>query len=399
MKPSFQHVLTSIACALLLLTSACQPAATATPAGADLTAGLTELSGTVGLKQAQDADFSPASAGMGLLMNGQVKTGEDGRVRLDLSSGTIIRLVPSTLFTLVKNEETSQGLTTKLKMEIGKIFIVLNGGSMDVETPSGVASVMGSYMMVEVDPQTHDALITCLEGECSATNPAGTIKFTDGQKTILFHIGPDGKYQAPELQNMSEEDFQSWLDNNPEARDIYNQYIANHPKPTATTVPPTELPVVNLVPSSVACFKITAPQDKAQLPLDGPTLFQWENQPGATQYKVTFYYPDGTNVPFVTTGTSLTRYMDSMPDSGNYLWDVVALGGDGKEICRATGQEFSKPSSKPADLVNPPQPKEPKGCVVGQWEDPQAPCYCDANSNGNLPPYCGEGPALIEYVP
>lgn len=384
MKPTLRTALAFFMCTLLLLTQACQPtpAATTSP----LSAGLSEVSGTVDLKESAEAEFIQAAAGMSLVVNGQVQTGDDGRVRLDLSSGTIIRLVPSTLFTLESNEPSGDGLDTKLKMEAGKIFIILNGGSMDVETPSGVASVRGSYMMVEVDPVTKDAYITCLEGDCSAANPAGTIKFTDGQKTVLFHAGPDGKYEAPELQGMDEQDFQTWLDENPEAKEIYNKYIANNIKPTATKVPPTAKPAT-LTPASVACFKVIYPLDQTDLPHDGPVVFSWESQPGAVQYIVTFYYPDGSNAVFPTTETELTRYMDTMPPGGNYLWDVAALGEDNNEICRASGQSFNKPSSLPQDLVEPKETEEKYYCTVGQWEDPSAPCYCDPYGEGN-PGYC-----------
>jgi len=388
MKPTPRQVLSFIICSLLFLTQACQPAAPATTS--PLSAGLSELSGTVGMKESSEADFAQAQAGMSLNVNGQVQTGEDGRVRLDLSSGTIIRLVPSTLFTLASNEPSGDGLATRLKMEVGKIFIILNGGSMDVETPSGVASVQGSYMMVEVDPITKDVYLTCLEGDCSASNPAGTIKFTDGQKTILFHAGPDGKYEAPELQDMTEEDFQAWLDENPEAKEVYNKYIANNRKPTATAVPPTAAPVVELTPASVACFKVIYPLDKDSLPFDGPINFQWESQPGALEYLVTFYFPDGTNAPFITSETELIRYMDTMPSGGEYLWDVAALGEGGNEICRASGGAFIKPSSLPQDLVEPKETEEKFACTSGQWDNPNAPCYCDPYGEGN-PPYCDGG--------
>lgn len=391
MKSSLQKNLLAFACSILILTSACQPApATNSP----LSAGLTELSGTVNMKQAEADDFVQAAAGMSLLVNGQVKTGEDGRVRLDLSSGTIIRLVPSTLFTLESNEEVSDGLATRLKLEIGKIFIILNGGSMDVETPSGVASVLGSYMMVEVDPLTKDAYVTCLEGDCSATNPAGTIKFTDGEKTILFHPGPDGKYQPPVLENMTEDDFQTWLDENPEAKDIYDRYIANNRQPTEPPTeppaPPTEPPATEPSSSPAACFNIIYPLDQANLPHNGPVLFAWEPQPDAAKYIVTFYYPpSGAPVPLETTGTELLRYMDTMLEGGNYPWDVAAIGSDGNEICRASGQSFNKPSSKPDDLVAP-KPQEKNACTVGQWDDPDKPCYCDPGDD-YPPSYCYGG--------
>ncbi len=388
MKKFPGNVLTIITVALLLLSTACQPAPAATTS--PLSAGLSELSGIVEMKEAGNAEFVQAQAGMSLQVNGQVQTGDDGRVRLDLSSGTIIRLVPSTLFTLQSNEPAGDGLATKLKLELGRMYIILNGGSMDVETPSGVASVRGSYMMVQIDPETKAAYITCLEGSCSASNPAGSIQFSDGQKTILFPIGPDGKYEAPVLENMTEEDFQNWLDENPEAKEIYNQYIAKNIRPTATaTLPPP--PTATLTPASTACFKVIYPLDKTDLPHDGPVTFAWEEQPGASQYVVTFYYPDGTNVPFQTTDPQLTRYMDTMLDGGEYLWDVAAIGGDGNEICRATGQSFVKPSSKTEDLVAPKPENDEPVCTVGQWEDPSKPCYCGPYGEGGLPPYCNNG--------
>src|SRR5688572_24951814 len=140
---------------MILALTGCQPEATSS----QLSAALSELTGLVELKQAGQEGFTPASAETTLEVDGQVQTGDDGRVRLDLSSGTIIRVAPSSFFTLTSNEETDGGLVTKIKLELGKIFIILNGGQADVETPSGVASVRGSYMKVEVDPVTKNIYI------------------------------------------------------------------------------------------------------------------------------------------------------------------------------------------------------------------------------------------------
>lgn len=86
--------------AIVLVLAACKPKAEATP----LSAALSELTGTVDTKRAGEETFSPASADTVLEVNGQVQTGDDGRVRLDLSSGTIIRVGPSTFFTLTGND-------------------------------------------------------------------------------------------------------------------------------------------------------------------------------------------------------------------------------------------------------------------------------------------------------
>ena len=236
--------LTFMLCTLLALgvvLAGCGPQA----APVTLTAALSELQGTVGIKQPGQTDFSAASADTTLVQDGQVQTGEDGRVRLDLSSGTIIRMAPSSLFTLVSNEEVDGGLDTKLQLEAGKIFIVLNGGSMDVETPSGVASVRGSYMSVWVDPVTLNVYVTCAEGRCHAANESGAVDFGTGEKTILFRRNDDGTYAPPLVEDMTAEDYQDWLDENPGLEELIQQMVEQAGRtltamaPTATEVPPT----------------------------------------------------------------------------------------------------------------------------------------------------------------
>ena len=201
--------------ATILMLTGCQAEAEVSP----LSATLSELSGKVEIKQANQDGFTIVNAETALEVNGQVQTGADGRARLDLSSGTIIRVSPSSLFTLTSNEETDGGLITKLKMEFGKIFIILNGGQADVETPSGVASVRGSYMKVEIDPITKNIYVTCLEGNCSASNPAGTVNFTNGQSAILFAFDEtSGTWTAPGVQLMTPEEFEEWLNENPKPK-------------------------------------------------------------------------------------------------------------------------------------------------------------------------------------
>ncbi len=356
-----------IACVLVL--AACQPG-TASP----LSAAISELQGTVGIKQAGAANFSPASAGSTLQPNGQVQTGDDGRARLDLSSGTIIRVAPSSLFTLASNEPVEGGLVTKLKLEAGRIFIILNGGSMDVETPSGVASVRGSYMSVLVDPETLDVFITCLEGDCGGENPAGSEDATDGEKIILFHCDAvTGLCRPPDQQDMSNEDFDEWLDNNPEAAEILNQAHATMTALAATTeAPATEAPAeATATPEGgtgeggggggSACVNILGPLDGSQLSFNGPVTFAWEGKPGATKYILTFHYPSGLDVQFVTTETNITRYIETMQDKGVYSWDVTAVDESGEKICVTEPESFEKPSSHPEDLKEP-KPQKPDEC-------------------------------------
>lgn len=356
--------------AFLLVIAGCQSEEPNSP----LSAVLSELSGTVDMKQAGQETFAPASSDSQLEVNGQVQTGDDGRVRLDLSSGTIIRVGPTSLFTLLSNDEVEGGLATKIKLEIGKIFIILNGGSADVETPSGVASVRGSYMKVEVDPGTLDIYVTCLEGNCSASNPAGAVNFTNGEKVVLFHRDPDtGNWIAPTVEPMTPEEFQEWLDNNPEARELYEQAMATITalaQPTATGTPiPSPAPTETLQSSAPSdtttgggCFNIIQPQSGESLPKQGRVTFEWEEQPGAQLYIMTFIDQNGNRAIIETTDTSIERFIEVLPAGGQYSWFVTAYGSNGSEICSTSPVTFSKPQGdptpRPTREPEPPQPTE-----------------------------------------
>jgi hypothetical protein len=401
--------------AIILVLAACKPKAEATP----LSAALSELTGTVDTKRAGEEAFSPASADTVLDVNGQVQTGDDGRVRLDLSSGTIIRVGPATFFTLIGNDEVDGGLATRIKLDIGKVFIILNGGSADVETPSGVASVRGSYMKVEVNPETLDIYITCLEGDCSASNPAGSASFTNGQKVILFHRDPvTGNWSPPNVEPMTPEEFQEWLDNNPEAKELFEQAmatvtaIAQPTEAPTSTVTPTATATLEQATASSACFKLISPQNGASLPKQGPVTFSWEASPGAVSYAVTFSDSAGRTSIIQTTGTSTTNYIEVFAGGTSYSWGVTSYRADGSEICSTAENSFSKPAGDPTPV--PPKPTdEAPACTQEDSCNPNSSCYnpdnweyCECgplgcgNENGNeqtfcemypYDPYCGEG--------
>jgi FecR protein len=250
-----------IACILVL--TACQVSQTSQPSQtqstqAALTATLKEVEGTSDIKQPGDNDFSPASVGMTLQQNGSVQTGDDGRVRIDLSTGTIIRVAPFSLFTF----SPSQSANSQFNLSLGNIFIILNGGQASVNTPSGTASVRGSYLGVFLDSATGNVIVTCLEGHCSAGNNAGSVDLTTGQMTALFPRDPaTGQYKIPIVGSMTLDEYQQWLDNSPEAQQSLNlsatlTAIAPSATPTFTptvtdTAAPTntETPTVTPTPS------------------------------------------------------------------------------------------------------------------------------------------------------
>lgn len=333
-----------------------------------LSASMSELTGKVEMRQAGQDGFVLADANSTLEVNGQVQTGDDGRVRLDLSSGTIIRIAPSSLFTLTSNDEGDGGLLTKIKLDLGKIFIILNGGQADVETPSGVASVRGSYMKVEVDPVTKNIYITCLEGNCSASNPAGAVNFTAGEKVILFAFDANtGTWTLPDVTPMTQEDFDEWLNENPEAQVLYEQAMATatalqKPENTSTpTASPTLEQALPATEASNACFKIIQPASNFEFTSpEAIQTFEWTNQTGASYYVITFHNENKQRAIIETVDPRIDLYLGVFPSGGNYEWFVTAYDANNNEICSSTANTFSKPRGEPTAKPT----KEPEAPVI-----------------------------------
>ena len=66
-----------------------------------LSATLQEVEGSVETAAVIGTTFAPAQNGTLLEENGQVRTLEDGYTRIDLSTGTLIRMAPLSEFTLI----------------------------------------------------------------------------------------------------------------------------------------------------------------------------------------------------------------------------------------------------------------------------------------------------------
>ncbi len=263
---------THLACWCVLaifLLSACTPAATpalpAAPAprlsdtpGAVSTplptatplpdAYLSEASGEVASRPGENADFQPANPPQPLLVGAQVRTGEQGRACLALTSGTTLRLAPRTLFTLQENRPAETGLFTRVRLLLGEAFILLTGGgSVEVETDSGSAAVRGSYMLVSIPPEG-GLLVQCLEGFCSLTTPFTFLELTGGQGVQVPFWSGQGPPPAVQIFRLTEADVRRWLDENPEVERILPQLNA-----TLTTLPPTPalLPIVPTLPGII----------------------------------------------------------------------------------------------------------------------------------------------------
>ncbi|MBI5294783.1 MAG: FecR domain-containing protein [Chloroflexi bacterium] len=342
-----------------MILSGCQ----ADNADSALTASLSELEGMVGIKSPENADFSPAAADAVLTDQGQIRTGGDGRARLDLSNGAVIRVSPVSFFELVVSVDGHQA--PQIKLEAGRIFVILGSASqgMDVETPSGVATVRGSFMMVEVNPIARDVGVTCLEGHCEASNPAGKAQFTAGEKSMLLHRDPaTGEYSAPGVQPMEKGDYDLWLAESPEALALAQHGLASLSESPAATFTPTKQPASTssetpaaspTVGTTVAgeglgpCISLVSPAEGAIVDHNNPVNFQWTSRVEAAQYVLKLSYPDGTTVSFETTETQIARYFDSLLSAVNFSWEVAALDADGNTMCISPTGTFIKPEPQP----------------------------------------------------
>jgi hypothetical protein len=228
------------------LSAAGAPNAAASNTPTSFFASLSEIAGRVLARQAVETQFLAAQNGYRLELLGQIQTESQSLVRLDFPNGTLVRLGQNTLFTLQAPETQSGDLLMRVRLELGRLWVILNGGSLEVETKSGVAAVRGSYLSVSYTPETGLLKITCLEGNCSLTTQAGSVEITAGQTATVTGVD-----QLPQTGEMDAQDFQDWLANNPEA----------------TLLVPTVSPEPSSVPSATALPSATPPSLAASFPV------------------------------------------------------------------------------------------------------------------------------------
>jgi hypothetical protein len=306
----------------------------------------------VNVKNAGDADFSAATNGFLLEVQGQIVTGEDGRARLDYSNENTTRLGPNTSMTIESTEQQTGGLLTTIKLEAGRIWIALKGGSIDVETPSGLASVRGSNLMVWVDPATLNVYVSCFEGDCGAENSASSLNLTTGYGTVLYHVESGNNPPPPESYQLTWQDFQDWAANNPDVQNILPSIIQTltaiptlsfTPTLTATaTVTSTSTPTATVQ----TCFTLAAPANGTALLADGVVTFAWSPMAGAEKYAITF--TDSFGTWYRRSDIKINTYqfeIGSLYSGGMYTWKVDAYDAAGKLLCTAPEFTFIKPVS------------------------------------------------------
>jgi hypothetical protein len=195
------------------------PAPTATPAGRS--ALLSELRRQVDAQAQDGAGWIAAAEGTQIRTGGGARTGTASFARLDISDGSLVRLAGDSMFRLAELSPAAQDPLTKLKLESGKVWIMvtklLGVGSFEVETPTGVATVRGSMMSTQYDPASGQVVVSCLEGACRLTGTGGqSTDLVAGQQTEILGPGQDPTPAHP----MDAEQLADWAGNFPEGAEL-----------------------------------------------------------------------------------------------------------------------------------------------------------------------------------
>jgi LysM repeat protein len=249
--------LTSLAFFALLVNGCASPVApapTETNPKEVRSATVNDLVGSVEGRPSPQEALAPIVVGFRMGVGGQVQTGDASRVRLDLSDGSIMRLAANSSFTLQDAQAEADGsVIARVRLNIGKLFVSLFGGEVQVETPAGVASVRGSFAVFQYSPGDPDdpdddwMVLDCLEGDCEAHNDAVNEQLGSMERIVL---GPRNSLRLTLIGL----DVQNFLRENPESERLIATLAAApsrtpsftpSPTPTASatfTPPPTDTP-------------------------------------------------------------------------------------------------------------------------------------------------------------
>ena len=182
------------------------------PTPAPLTASMHEIIGTVTFRKPDQSDFTAVMPDQILTVSSTVKTAEQSRVRLDLSNQTIVRLGENTIFVFKDERKGVDGGRYFLDLGLGDIWIILKGGEVNVETPSGLAAVRGSFLHVTYRPENNLTTISCLEGHCELENEGGRAELVSGETALVYSPSI-----PPVTGRMTGAEASDWVLNNPEA--------------------------------------------------------------------------------------------------------------------------------------------------------------------------------------
>jgi hypothetical protein len=87
----------------------------------------------------------------------------------------------------------------------------------------------------------------------------------------------------------------------------------------------------------------------------GKMDYTWQGLSGASSYRVVIEWPTKEITNFDVQKPHLIRYLESIPNAGQYQWYVIALDSTAGQICQSSAFTFSKTVGIPE------QPTQPSG--------------------------------------
>jgi VCBS repeat-containing protein len=186
----------SILALTILVTSTLVGCSGASPADSTLTI-LSITDGTVLVMKAGTDSWTQAETGMSLQVGDTIKTGDDSGAEITFFDGSTIELEAGTQIQITSLDSSPDtGTKTITLMQtigttISRVTKLLDPASTyAIETPTGVAAVRGSVMIVRIifnDPNYEDGtvLITNLEGHIWAIWQGVELQIPEGQQGII----------------------------------------------------------------------------------------------------------------------------------------------------------------------------------------------------------------------
>jgi ferric-dicitrate binding protein FerR (iron transport regulator) len=137
------------------------------PVGAAAGGTLTATEGRVQVRLAARPQWAPAQIRQIYREGDSLRTGRNSRAEIAFADGTVTRLAPHSLLRIQEKQSFGRLLLGKLWFKVSKQHAPIH-----IQTPSAVASVVGTELLVSVDSQdsTH---VTCLEGKVQVRGDVG----------------------------------------------------------------------------------------------------------------------------------------------------------------------------------------------------------------------------------
>lgn len=163
-------------------------------------------------------DWFPLAENLDVASGGQVYSGPDSMVRMDLPDDSEVYLGANTFVTVFV---ISSG-EARVVLNEGKIWIIPGNGRLQLDLPYAIAYAERTYIGASYNPLEKAGLITCLQGVCQAGNDAGSLTL-ESRQSAWFSADTQ---TPPLLKEISQSQYEEWARIYPQAVDLIDQPAA-----------------------------------------------------------------------------------------------------------------------------------------------------------------------------